>query len=78
MREQIKELKPCPFCGENDECYENLRCGTVATPDAFWDSAMRGEYYGYVKCYECGCILKANSLEEAIEIWNARKERKNE
>lgn len=64
----MNKIKPCPFCGEEDE----LLYGEAYNPDAWWDSAMRGEVYGYIKCVACGCILKANDLKGAIERWNKR------
>lgn len=48
----MTKLKPCPFCGEIELLY-----GEADKPDAWWDSAMRGEMYGYVAC-TCGCIVK--------------------
>ena len=65
------ELLPCPFCGTNND-YGDLDHGTCIEPGAWWDSAMRGEKFGYVKCYECGCIIKANTEKDAIKIWNTR------
>ena len=65
----MAELKPCPFCGAP---YFDLECGTVESPDAFWDGGMGGERYGYVMCYQCNAILKAYSMDEAIEAWNKR------
>ena len=63
------KLKSCPFCG----CAEdNLEAGKVDTPDAYWDSKMRGESYGYVMCYNCGVILKAEDKKDAVKLWNSR------
>ena len=65
----MAELKPCPFCGSEDLDY-----GEIDQPDAWWDSGMRGEKYGYVMCIGCGCILKADNLNDATIFWNRRQE----
>lgn len=62
-------FKPCPFCG-----FEALEFGYVENPDAFWDDAMRGEEYYYVKCAPCGLIMKAERIAELQECWNGRVE----
>lgn len=74
-------LEPCPLCEglEGDSEYgtcgkeESLVTGTVYNPGAWWDSAMRGEEYAYIKCEDCGLILKAETIKDAIKIWNNRK-----
>ena len=68
-----QKLKPCPFCGEKYLGFDDIiSVGTAENPSAWWDSGLRGERYGYVMCYECGVILKANDLLEAIKAWNRR------
>lgn len=64
------EAKPCPFCGRTDALYSGEYGGR---PDAYWDSAVRGEdSYGYVVCRSCGVILKDYDEEDAIRSWNHR------
>ena len=67
----MDDLKPCPFCGKPPD--REYGAGTVFNPDSYWDSGMRGEEYGFVMCSNCGVILKADSLKEAIDRWNQRK-----
>ena len=69
----MEQLKPCPFCGAP---HYDLETGYVNSPDAWWDSGLRGERYGYVMCFSCGVIVKASSLTEAIDKWNTRPEQK--
>ena len=60
----MKELKPCPFCGEKENIDYGLMTGT-----------MRG--LDYVQCQKCGAQITAvhrskNIKIEAIEAWNRR------
>ena len=57
-----EELKPCPFCGGDAECYQSV------------DTAFR-DYK--ISCNEIGCIGAATNLwfpseELAIMAWNRR------
>ena len=64
------ELKPCPFCGRRD-----LEYGEMWNPSAYWDSMMRGDVSGYVKCNYCGTVIvKGNTIGDAIRNWNRRAE----
>lgn len=67
-------LLPCPFCGA---MFFDLQHGESYDPSAFWDSAVRGSRYGFVSC-GCGCIVKATTEEEAIELWNTRENEEDE
>ena len=64
----MAELKPCPFCGE----LHNIASGECYNPDSWWDSNLRGEDYGYVICFACGCVMKGDTEAEAISKWNRR------
>ena len=56
-----KDLKPCPFCGnENVKVYNS--------------SDARYRQYN-VKCKKCGARICKSTLSEAIEAWNTRAER---
>ena len=66
----MSELKPCPFCGED----EYLQTGKVKNPDSFWDSGMRGEEYYYIICYGCNLIMKNDFQDELVENWNRREQ----
>lgn len=65
--EVLKQLKPCPFCGE-----KMLRIGEYYSPFAYWDSGLRGEHSYYIICDWCEAIMKKEYLEELIESWNER------
>ena len=72
VREDCK-LKPCPFC--NAKYYgfdDDISIGAVSNPDCWWDSKLRGEDYAFVMCNNCGVILKADCIRDAIEAWNRR------
>lgn len=61
------ELKPCPFCGEEEYCESGETKGT----QAFFDGTIRDNDYGFVKCH-CGAMVYADSEPEAVQIWNNR------
>lgn len=75
MKKEIKVL-PCPFCGAEYDGYDGvISIGEEETPDAWWDSGLRGESFGFVTCYRCGVILKANDVEDAVKKWNQRSKK---
>lgn len=55
----MEELKPCPFCGEN-----NNVC----------DRWLGSNSYD-VWCVHCSASINGNSREEAIIKWNTREQR---
>lgn len=59
--------EPCPFCG-----YNEIEAGEVKNPTAWWDGNMRGENCWVIMCIRCNANIKANTLSEAIELWNRR------
>ena len=62
----MKELKPCPFCGE--EYVPGVEGHVKVT-----ETAKSGPRYG-VKCYRCGGRAEWFDTEaEAIEAWNRRR-----
>ena len=71
------ELKPCPFCGEDEEVGSpegknyGLFIRETRGPDA--DGPGHWAYYD-VECVRCGCYLSigAASRDEAIAAWNRR------
>jgi len=64
MNKQIK-LKPCPFCGENEQRIMEL--GLEDAPN--WGI--------YVYCEYCGALSPpADSSQGAKEAWNERAEEK--
>lgn len=64
----MKELKPCPFCGEKHVMHEQ---GHVIVTE----TARSGPRYG-VSCYSCGGRIEFFDTEaEAVAAWNARAER---
>ncbi len=66
MTKQIK-LKPCPFCGENEQ--EIIELGLGGTED--WAI--------YVRCEYCGAFgPPADSRQGAKETWNERVGKKQE
>lgn len=55
-----EQLKPCPFCGE----YANLLKGSSFSND-----------YWFVECARClARTREVNSPDDAIRLWNKRKE----
>jgi len=63
MTEQIK-LKPCPFCGENEQRIIELESEVV-------------EWAIYIRCEYCGALgPPADSSQGAKEAWNERVEKK--
>ena len=59
------ELKPCPFCGEQPNCFQVRD-----------DRYVPGEMNWVVECKDMGCIFKRStpnrSIEALIEHWNKR------
>lgn len=56
------ELKPCPFCGENENIDSGIQTGT-----------MRG--FDYVQCQNCGAEINAihkGNYIAAEALWNRR------
>ena len=56
------ELKPCPFCGENENIDYGIKTGT-----------MRG--FDYVQCQNCGAEINAiheGNYIAAEALWNRR------
>ncbi len=62
------ELKPCPFCGS----HEYIESGEYCNETVWWDSALRYEKCGFVACYNCGAVVKADNVNAARRIWNRR------
>lgn len=67
----MANLRPCPFCGETT-ANGLLESGHASNPFIWWDSGLRGEECGYVICYSCKAMIKANTEKEAINAWNRR------
>lgn len=65
----IKELLPCPFCGED-------KFIAICEPDFF----PFGENYNFArKCVRCGSIGKKGKTRElADKYWNTRLESNND
>jgi len=59
------ELKPCPFCGEQPNCFQVRD-----------DRYVEGEMNWVVECKDMGCIFRRSSpdrsLERLIAGWNKR------
>lgn len=53
------ELKPCPFCGENDPEIEHIE-GTILHPAYF------------VKCSHCGAQAPGSDKGDHVALWNKR------
>jgi Lar family restriction alleviation protein len=67
MKGDMKELKPCPFCGATD---------MLAYDPSFRD---KGPYM--IECYKCGIILRLMrdnerkvTRENIVKAWNRREE----
>ena len=61
------EIKPCPFCGN----------GIIRVFEYPWQKeGLKGNY---LYCHKCGARAgKHETIEQAIEAWNMRKEKKHE
>ncbi|MNK60136.1 restriction alleviation and modification protein [compost metagenome] len=55
----MADLKPCPFCGENDPEIEHID-GTVLHPAYF------------VKCGHCGAQAPWSDKGDHVDKWNKR------
>ena len=55
----MNELKPCPFCGENDPEIEHME-GTILHPAYV------------VKCGHCGAQAPWSDKGDHVEKWNQR------
>jgi len=70
-------LKPCPFCGEDEEVSSpegrNYGLFIRSTNGTYGNSDERWEFFD-VECVKCGCSLSigAPSRDEAIAAWNRR------
>lgn len=69
----VDKLKPCPFCGADTPAW--LESGSISNPFMWWDSGLRGEECGYVICYGCHAMIKANTEEDAVKAWNRRTDK---
>lgn len=55
----MADLKPCPFCGENDPEIEHIE-GTILHPAYF------------VKCGPCGAQAPWSDKGDHVDMWNCR------
>lgn len=59
------ELQPCPFCGEQPNCFQ--------VPDPRYGEAARG---WVIECRQMGCIFRRTSPNQSIDAliqqWNTR------
>ena len=57
----MTNLKPCPFCGEQDHLYPTYRMGSIG-PDLPIN----------IQCLGCGIEFTPGSGQSAIMAWNRR------
>ena len=57
----MKELKPCPFCGNKANTYSNSR--------GFWGVDCESN-----ECITHTMVVDYNTEEDAVEAWNRRAE----
>ena len=62
-----KNLMPCPLCGGKAQFIEiEPHTHTYATfmPDCTGEA--------FIECTKCSCSIAANSVQEAVDMWNRR------
>lgn len=59
----MAELKPCPFCGESEDCVHLQKIIYIREGHSRWE----------VMCENCGAeVSEFVTPERAIEAWNRR------
>lgn len=60
---EIRELKPCPFCGACAKMYEDERFSFKPASFPKW----------YITCIACKIRTPTTLKEDAVKRWNQRK-----
>lgn len=69
--EKIKEIKPCPFCGKNGDCYNTYTSKLNVTE---WLLTHSCNIKGEKPHHTVNINIYGASEEEVIEKWNKRLE----
>ena len=67
-----KELKPCPFCGEDVQLKEEIDYDTDRLVGYYVFNSERYSDMSTPLCYGCSLDEAFSTKEETIKAWNTR------